>query len=402
MYKRLFYRQILEHQLSFKPLLMISGPRQSGKTTFTRSILNDSAQGIYFNWDILSDRSKLLADPYFFQKINRKTNEKPLVIYDEIHKYNDWKNYLKGVYDGFYKDFKFLVSGSGRLDIFNKGGDSLAGRYLLFYFFPLSLTEITYQKAFTNFFDHPLSILETDIEKRKKVWKRLLKFSGFPEVYENADEGFFTLWSNAYFNQIIREDIANLLNVNQVNKLELLFSLLPQRIGSTISINNLAKLLQSAHSSVKNWLQIFENFFLVFSISPWVNQISRSILKEKKFYLFNYAVLENSGARFENAVGFELWKNIWALNALGKGNYSLHYLKNRDGQEVDFLVANNNKPLFIIECKENEDTLSKNLVRYQKVLKVPAIQLVNKDNVYKKYDDFLIVTAWRWSGFDSH
>ena len=398
--KRQDYIDIWKNLSQEKNMIFLAGPRQSGKTTLAKDILKDYPNNLYFNWDIISDKRKLIEDPYFFEDINRKDDSVPLVIFDEIHKYSNWKNYLKGAYDGFYKDFVFLVSGSGRLDLYQKGGDSLAGRYLMFNLFPFTLSELSEKKrGLTEFLDDPLSYFKKNkSETSHRIWRDLFELSGFPEPYTKGTKAFWRKWSQNYSKQIIYEDIRDMSGIRRVDDVALLFSLLPSKVGSPLSINNLAGDLGLTFDTVKNWLQLFDASFLTFRISPWSKKVTRAITKEKKIYLFNYPLIEDEGARFENMVALELkkWVNNW--NSLGGGVFDLRYIRNKEKEEVDFLITNNQKPFLLIETKNGDATPAKSLIDFAQEINVPAVQLVNRDDIYKlkRSDNTLVVTAYDW------
>jgi len=400
MIQRINYQKIWQELDRYKNMTFIAGPRQAGKTTFAKKIAKDFPNSIYFNWDNIEDKGNLIKDPFFFQKLDRKDSSIPLVILDEIHKYKDWKNYVKGIYDKFSGEYKFLVTGSGRLDIFQRGGDSLAGRYVLLHLWPFTLSELSKDKLeFNKFMKDPLAIgKEKDIYN--KIWQRLSKFSGFPEPYVKNKKEFYRIWSTTYQKQLLREDIRNMAQIKHIDNLEILFSLLPDNIGSLLSLNNLAQTIGVAHASVKNWLNLFERYFLIFRISPWRKSISRSIVKEKKLYLFNYASLENKGKKFENMVAVELFSTLSRWNNLGKGEFGLYFLRNKGKEEVDFLITKEKQPFLLIECKLKETKPSKSLIKFQNSLKIPAIQLVNQKKTCQVVNNgknrILVINAASW------
>ncbi len=389
-----------EEQSSEKEMVFLAGPRQSGKTTLTKIISKKYKNNVYFNWDITSNKNKLIKNPTFFENLNKIDNSKPLIVFDEIHKYQNWKNYLKGIFDEFHNDYQFLISGSGRLNIYQKGGDSLAGRYLLFYLFPFTISELGKSKRkLNNFLKNPLSNFKKD-NNSAKDWKKLSQLSGFPEPFSKNSKTFWTKWSEGYTKQIIREDIRDITNIKNINNTEILFSLLPSKIGSPLSINSLVRDIQTAPDTIKNWIELFDTTFLTFRISPWTKKISRAITKEKKIYLFNSPLINDEGGRFENMVAIELYRTIQYWNDKGLGNFKLHYIRNKEKEEVDFLISNKNEPLLIIEAKYSDTTPSKSLINFQNILNIPAIQLVNKDNIYKtktnNKNKILVVTAHEW------
>jgi len=387
---------------SEKKMIFLSGPRQVGKTTFAQKIAEGFKNNLYFNWDIISQKRLLIQEPTFFENINRKDESIPLVIFDEIHKYSKWKNYLKGIYDEFAGDYKFLVSGSGRFDLYKKGGDSLAGRYFQLHLFPLTVAELSNKrKSFKDFAVSPLTNFDfTNLKITSKIWQTLFNVGGFPEPYVNGKKTFFNKWTANYTSKIVREDIKSISDIKNTDYIEILFSLLPKRVGSPISMNNIAEELQVSFGSIKEWLKLLEIFYLVFRIGPWTKKISRSILKEKKLYLYNYPEISDESYRFENMVAVELLRAVYNWNEYGYGRFTLHYLRNKEKEEVDFLICENNNPKILIETKFSDDAPSKNLIYFQKKLNIPAIQLVNKENVFKylknEQNKILIITAHIW------
>jgi len=396
------YLNMWQDLSSEKKMIFLSGPRQVGKTTFAQKIAEGFKNNLYFNWDIISQKRLLIQEPTFFENINRKDESIPLVIFDEMHKYSKWKNYLKGIYDEFAGDYKFLVSGSGRFDLYKKGGDSLAGRYFQLHLFPLTVAELSNKrKSFKDFAVSPLTNFDfTNLKITSKIWQTLFNVGGFPEPYVNGKKTFFNKWTANYTSQIVREDIKSISDIKNTDYIEILFSLLPKRVGSPISMNNIAEELQVSFGSIKEWLKLLEIFYLVFRIGPWTKKISRSILKEKKLYLYNYPEISDESYRFENMVAVELLRAVYNWNEYGYGRFTLHYLRNKEKEEVDFLICENNNPKILIETKFSDDAPSKNLIYFQKKLNIPTIQLVNKENVFKylknEQNKILIITAHIW------
>jgi len=284
--------------------------------------------------------------------------------------------------------------------MYQKGGDSLAGRYFIFYLWPFTLTELAGNNLpFEQFISNPIEVRLCPNETQP-AWNRLSRFSGFPDPYLNKTDQFYRIWSNTYQRQLLREDIRDFRLLRNIENMETLFSLLPSKIGSPLSMASLARDIHVSFDSVRKWIKIFENFFMVFRIPPWRKRISRAITKEKKLYLFDYAGIESQAAKFENMVALELLRAISNWNDLGLGNFSLHYLRNREKEEVDFLLSNNHNPFLLIESKLSDDQAAKSLIKFQKILKVPAVQLVNKSGVCKLVSNnnfkIMIISADHW------
>jgi len=236
-----------------KSMIFLTGPRQVGKTTLAQIISRSFANNLYISWDIAQHRTRIIEDPAFFEAVERKNSSIPLIVYDEIHKYRDWKNYLKGVYDQFHDSYKFLVSGSGRLDIFQKGGDSLAGRYFLFHLWPFTIAELGKRKVkIDEFLSDPLQISMRGKNELKKIWSQLSELSGFPEPYLSNRLTSYRRWSNTYSQQLIREDIRDLTGIKTVGDVETLYFLLTSKVGSPLSVPSLAGDLKVAYNSVRS------------------------------------------------------------------------------------------------------------------------------------------------------
>lgn len=397
---RPLYQALWSELSQAKPMIFISGPRQAGKTTFAKMAAAAYANKTTLNWDFIVDKKKLIENPTFFEETTRKDDSLPLVVFDEIHKYKKWKNYLKGIYDGFSDRYRFLVLGSGRLNVFQKGGDSLAGRYLQLSLWPFTLAELAERRQpFEEFIKNPLGISGEETHS-KKIWESLSRLSGFPEPYLSGKEAGYRRWARNYHRQLIREDIRNLTELKDLDHIEILFSLLPSRVGSPLSAASLARDLQVSVTSVQKWIKTFESFYLAFRISPWVKKISRSITKEKKLYLLDYAAVPSPAARFENMTALELLRAVSNWNDLGLGNFDLHYLRNKEKEEVDFLISREHKPFLLIETKLAEEQIPKSLLKFQSLLEVPAVQLVNKSGVSRIIANgphrILVMTAERW------
>jgi len=376
------------------------GPRQVGKTTLAKIIASSYTNHLYFNWDIPTDRIKLVENPDFFTELNRRDDSIPLVVFDELHKYTDWKNYLKGVFDQYQTRYQFMVTGSGRMDIYRKGGDSLAGRYLLFHLWPFTLAELSDQsRPLGDFLHDPLRLSMAEFDRHRELWKRKASLGGFPEPYLSGREASYRRWSNTYANQILREDIRDLTGVRNLGQLETLYHLLPSRVGSPLSIPSLARDLKISYNSVRSWVDILERFFMIFSVPTWTKKISRAIQKERKVYLLDTPRIDDAGARFENMVALELKCAATRLNDLGLGDFSLHFVKNKERQEVDFLLTERNQPLVLIEAKRKDEATSAALLRFQAELGIPAVQLVEEMDSFRILEEgpgVLIAPACQW------
>ena len=401
---RPYYRNVWNELSAEKSMIFITGPRQAGKTTLAKRISQSCSNTLYFNWDIASHRVRFIGNPDFFQEVERKDSTRPLIVFDEIHKYKDWKNYLKGVSDDCGDRYRFLVSGSGRLDAFQKGGDSLAGRYLPFRLWPFTYAELEGQGvSIDDFLRDPIAMRDHVPKSSEETWKGLEQHSGFPEPFLKGRGVSYQRWTNTYSKQLIHEDIRNYTALKSIADVETLYMLLPGKVGSPLSIPSLANDLKVSYNSVQSWLRTFETFYLSFTLVPWSAKISRSIQKERKLYIWDTPRIEEPAARFENMVALELYRAVTLWNDMGYGDFSLHYIRNREQQEVDFLIVNRRKPILLIEAKINSSKPSSALLKCQSKLQIPAVQLILSGDRFQLVpngnETVLVASAPRWLGY---
>jgi uncharacterized protein len=395
------YQQTWDELSREKAMVFMAGPRQAGKTTLARLLSQRFPNRLLFNWDIPDQRALFLTDPRFYTQVRRQDSSTPLIVLDEIHKFHDWKNYLKGVYDEHHEAYKFLVTGSGRLDLFRKGGDSLAGRYFLFRLWPFTISEVHDRRTrFDDFWRDPLDVTMAEASALIGTWRALSSLSGFPEPFLSGRQTTWRRWSASYAQQLIHEDIRDLTGVRDIQSIETLHLLLSERIGSPLSITSLSRDLKVSYNSVSAWIDLLERFYLCFSLRPWTDRIARAIQKERKLYLWDSPRIKDAGSRFENLVAVELYRAVTSWNDLGLGDFGLHFIKDKEQREVDFLISNDREPALLIEAKVNDMRPSKPLQRFRASLGVPAVQLVEEADHFRRLDDevgpLLVAPAAVW------
>ncbi|MBK8946954.1 MAG: ATP-binding protein [Ignavibacteriae bacterium] len=352
-------------------MVFIGGARQVGKTTISKELVADKFNNsTYFNWDYQPDRKKITS----FEL----PGEKSLLIFDEIHKYSKWKNLIKGIYDTNKEKYDIIVTGSARLNIYRKGGDSLQGRYHYYTLHPFSVAEF---EIIQNKFI-PFNELEFDSPSHGEALNLLYKFGGFPEPLMKQNERTLRRWHNEKLERLFREDIRDIENIRDLTNMKLLGDILPSKVASPLSINAIRGDLEISHRAATSWLNILESFYYHFRIFPFNSKAIRSIKKEPKLYLVDWSEVENEGAKFENLVASHLLKFTNYLNEYEGYKCSLNYLKNVDKKEVDFLVTVDNKPWFAVEVKLSETELSPNINYFKENLNIPFIyQVIKKENV---------------------
>jgi uncharacterized protein len=343
-------------------MLFLAGPRQVGKTTISQLLL-EQTNGLYLNWDNPSDRLLVLG-PYqnIIDKCGAKKLGEPnqLIIFDEVHKYKDWKNHIKGFYDQYKNNYNIVVTGSAKLDIYHKGADSLMGRYFPYTIHPLSLRECLDPRIELNEF------IQKPIIDNKKIYERLFEYGGFPDPFIQQSPAFSQQWQSTRFKQLIREDLRDLSLIQDIAQLEVLAQLLQLQAGQLCSYNSLSNKIRVSDQTIRRWISLLEATYFCFAIRPWTKNVSRSLLKEPKIYLWDWSVIDDKGAKFENFIACHLQKYIYFLTETGCGKFKLHFLRDKEKREVDFLVVKNDKPWLMVETKFSDDShISSNLKIFQ-------------------------------------
>ncbi|MBA7513978.1 hypothetical protein ES705_05996 [subsurface metagenome] len=323
-----------------KKMVFVGGPRQVGKTTLAKAVLAENyPSGRYLNWDYDEDRQDILQ--------KRWSDENNLLVFDELHKFPRWKNWIKGIYDVSHDKHSILITGSARLDIYRRGGDSLMGRYHYWRLHPFTLDEL------------PEGI------SAKEAFRRLMTVGGFPEPFLDGDERSARRWRRERFDRVLREDIRDLESIRNIGLLSVLLDLLRNRVGGLIVTANLAADLQVSSKTVKSWLEILERMYLIFMVKPFTKSLPRAVLKPPKIYFFdNCDVLGDEGAIFENLVAASLLKRLHFLEDRDGYRYELRYIRDKEGREVDFAIIKEGNLEELIEVKFSDEAISKALKFY--------------------------------------
>lgn len=362
----------LEHKI-----VLLTGPRQCGKTTLSKQL---GLTYEYLNMDNHQDVAK----------VGRKQwdRKKELLILDEFHKYKNWKRFIKGVYDTEGLSPKLLITGSAKMDTFKKVGDSLAGRYFSHRLYPLDIKEACDALTITP----------------NEACEVLMQCSGFPEPFLKGSEDYYQKWHNTHYDIMLKQDLIDLTNVRDLKTIQVLAAVLSSRVGGGINYTNIASDLQVSPNSVRKWIEVLEDMYMIFQITPYHQNIARSLLKEPKIYCYDVATVEGRGAKLENMVALSLLKRIHFLqDTLGK-RVALHYCRTRNGHEIDFLVKVGSNT-YLIEVKSGDDELSRHFDYFAGFFDHPkCIQLV-KDlkKPYSNERGYEVVDLVEWlATIDQH
>ena len=337
-----------------KKLVILTGPRLIGKTYMSRQLMSHYKNPLYLHWDIPEHRLRLQKQDWY--------DLHDFVVMDEIHKMPNWKQWLKGVTDAKAPGISLLVTGSARMETFRQAGESLAGRYYAYKMHPISVKELC-----TNTNKSPTEALD-----------HLLARGGFPEPCLDDDILEVNKWRIEYSKDLLREDILEFSRLQELNTMKIFIEILRDRVGSLLSLASIARDIGCSPITLTKYLDILKALFVVFTIHPWTDNVGRSLLKTPKVYFYDQGLVKgNEGARLENAVAYMLLKHTDYIRDTQGIETGLHYLRTKDGAEIDFVISKNNQLSDLIEVKCSDNKPHNTLIHYaEKFPEAVAVQLV--------------------------
>ena len=379
-YPRIYQTIIESHLKDYRQMVFVSGPRQVGKTTVCEAVGTK-----YLSWDdedvrrAIQAGQRAVSDKYAIESASESGE---VVVYDEIHKYSRWKQFLKGFYDLYGKRVRIVATGSAKMDVYKKGGDSMMGRYFPYRMHPLSVAELT-----------DISIPDERIVRSPKrlpddEWAALLRFGGFPDPFVNRNVRFSRRWNSLRFDQLMTTDMRDLTRIAELDQISALAEILAHRSGEQLVYKSLGCDLGVDEKTAKKWIKALKYLYFGFEVRPWFKNVENSIRKMPKWYLRDWANVQDEGKHAETFVACHLLKAVEGWTDLGYGEFSLCYIRDKSRREVDFVVTRDGSPWFLVEVKKGATHISESLRFFQEKLGAKHAFQVVVDAEYGDYDCF--------------
>jgi len=361
-----YLQQVIRENLKDK-MVFLAGPRQVGKSTLARSVLEAEGGGRYLSWESPADRPGIRTSCW--------PAGEAVVVLDELHKWRSWKSWLKGEFDKHGRRLRFLVTSSARLDIQRRGGDPLPGRYHLYRLHPFSYVEAGGERGSSRSIDPGREPLIPGRGSQDLV-DALMEHGGFPEPFLGQSPGTLRRWQRERLDRLFSEDVRILETIRDLSSMRALPDLLPERIGSLLSLNALRQELEVSHRAVTHWMDVLERLHYVFRIPPFASRRDSTLQKTPRTYLWDSSLVPSKTPRFENLLALHLLKFCHFLSDAEGHRCDLHYLRDRYGREVGFLVTSGRKPWFAVEAKLSETRIDPALPYYRDSLRIPYVYQV--------------------------
>lgn len=367
---RLYESVLSDHLATHRQMAFVSGPRQVGKTTTCKGLST-----VYLDWDNEDHREIILRGPAYVAAhagLDQVSTSPVILTLDELHKYHRWKSFLKGFFDTYEDRVRIIVTGSARLEVYRRGGDSLMGRYFSFRMHPLSVAELIRTEPSEDLIRPPTPLSSEE-------WEALLEHGGYPEPFLARSQRFSRRWRRTRAAQLFKEDLRDLTRIQQLDLMLNLGRLLEGRSGEQLVYSSLARTLRVSENTVRSWISTLVSLHFGFLVRPWYKNVTRSLRKEPKWFLRDWSGISDAGQRAETLVACHLLKAVEGWTDQGLGDFELRYVRDKEKREVDFLVVRDGEPWFLVEAKNSDTELSQSLVHFHEQLRCEhAFQVVVK------------------------
>ncbi len=406
----------LKDHLENKEITLLVGTRQAGKTTLLRvlegELRKSGRKTLFLNLDIEADNAHFKTQEGLLQKIRLEIGDSGFVFIDEIQRKENAGIFLKGIYDQDLP-YKFIVSGSGSLELKEKIHESLAGRKRMMELSTISFEEFVNFRTGYQYEDKLHDFFQLDHQRATLLLEEYLSFGGYPQVVLSDRIEEKTKLINEIYQSYLEKDIRFLLDIKKTEALTQLFRLLAAQTGSLINVSEFSSTLGIAAATVRNYLWYFEKTYIIKKVTPYHSNIRKEITKSplcyfsdlglKNFALgdFGHVSLFRSGHLFENFV-FNILREKVAYSSS-----DIHFWRTKDGAEVDFVIQSGNRltPLEVKYTKLSKPTIPRSLRSFISAYQPEKAFVVNLNykseiQVEKTNVCFIPFGEWVTSGFE--
>jgi predicted AAA+ superfamily ATPase len=358
--KRDLFEEIKNH-LSAKEISLIIGPRQVGKTTLMlllkEYLEKKGEKTLFLNLDVEADKQYFVSQEALIRKINLEFGkEKGYVFIDEIQRKENAGLFLKGIYD-LNLPYKFIVSGSGSLDLKEKIHESLVGRKRMFELYPISFKEFVNFKTNYRYEESLEEFFEVEKVKTERLLNEYLNFGGYPRVVLEEKLSEKVRIIDEIYRSYLDKDVSYLIKSEKVDVYSSLIKVLAGQIGRLINYSELSSTLGISLQTLKNYLWYAEKTFIIHRLTPYFRNVRKEITKSPVIYFYdlglrNYALGLFGKVEFSPDIGF-LFQNFVFNIIKEKFRFtgaSVHFWRTKDKAEVDFVI-DFGKEIIPIEAK---------------------------------------------------
>ena len=348
MIERKLFSDLVSH-LSQKEISIIIGPRQSGKTTLMdmlREHLDKKGERtLYLNLDIEWDRPHFESQSALLRKIELELGkERSYVFIDEIQQKENAGLFLKGLFD-LKLPYKFIVSGSGSLELKEKIHESLVGRKRLFELTTIAFDEFVHHKTGYKYKGNLAGFLEIEKDKTHQLLMEYMNFGGYPRVVLASEQTEKIQIIDEIYRSVLEKDIAYLLKVDKTEAFSSLIKVLSSQIGNLINYSELSSTLNISYQTVKKYLWYSQKTFLLDIILPYARNVRKEITKSPVPYFWdlglrNYAlgIFGHLGSPSESGFIFENFVFLLLREKIRLEATKLNFWRTKDKAEVDFIL----------------------------------------------------------------
>lgn len=360
MIKRKLFADLVDH-LPQKEMSLIIGPRQAGKTTLMEMLKehldNRGERTLFLNLDIEWDRPHFESQAALLKKIELELGrQRGYVFIDEIQRKDDAGLFLKGLFD-LKLPYKFIISGSGSLELKQKIHESLVGRKRLFELSTVTLGEFINHRTDYRYEENLADFLAIETDRAQQLLSEYMQFGGYPRIVMVAEQREKLRLIDEIYRSILEKDIAYLLKLDKPDVFSALIKMLAGQVGQLMNYTELASTLNVSFATVKNYLWYAQKIFLVELIAPYARNVRKEISKSPVPYFWDLGLRNYSlglfghlESPFEKGFVFENLVFLLLRQKLRFKAAKLNYWRTKDKAEVDFVIEAG-KRLIPVEVK---------------------------------------------------